>query len=400
MIIIINKIKKFLLNKSNSYNYYKNQNELLKKELNITKKSSKMLEKLYSQYIELSNSQMKFNDIYLSDKEKLYARIDDSEKKFNDIYLSDKEKLYARIDDSEKKFNTNYLNLKKNMNTVESHYELFNLIFLEYELQPKGLLNKIRLLAVEMMLLIEKVCKKYNLSFWLDYGTLLGAVRHEGNIPWDDDIDFGMMRKDFDIFIKVFKDEIDRMNLSHVISISIDQMPRKNLIMSFIKIYYGYIKLVDIFPYDFRDSSEGLDLKRYTNERNNFFLRLNKGESKDKLLDEVFNNLNLEYDDGKYVIPGVEGVIGSSYNYPLNIYEKSIIFPYKKLNFEGYEFNCPNDYDTYLKGIYGNYMSIPKVIYSHQLLKTLRKKDNNIEYYVDQAIIMMKRVNENFQDND
>lgn len=64
--------------------------------------------------------------------------------------------------------------------------------------------------AAEMELLAEviAVCKKYNLSYYADYGTLLGAVRHKGFIPWDDDIDISLKRKDYNKLFKVLPNEL------------------------------------------------------------------------------------------------------------------------------------------------------------------------------------------------
>lgn len=53
---------------------------------------------------------------------------------------------------------------------------------------------------------IKRVCELLNLQYFLAYGTLLGAVRHKGFIPWDDDIDIWLMRKDFDILVEKFND--------------------------------------------------------------------------------------------------------------------------------------------------------------------------------------------------
>ena len=68
--------------------------------------------------------------------------------------------------------------------------------------------KKICAMELELYLIFKDICKKYGLKHWVMYGSLLGTVRHNGFIPWDDDIDVAMPRKDFDTFIKVAPKEL------------------------------------------------------------------------------------------------------------------------------------------------------------------------------------------------
>lgn len=58
--------------------------------------------------------------------------------------------------------------------------------------------KKIWAIGIDLLLKLDEVCKKHNLRYWLAYGTLLGAVRHNGFVPWDDDIDVCMLREDYE----------------------------------------------------------------------------------------------------------------------------------------------------------------------------------------------------------
>lgn len=64
-------------------------------------------------------------------------------------------------------------------------------------------MKKMWALQMEMAKVLLDVCKRHGLKCWMDAGTLLGAVRHQGFIPWDDDIDFVMLRKDYDKLVAV-----------------------------------------------------------------------------------------------------------------------------------------------------------------------------------------------------
>jgi lipopolysaccharide cholinephosphotransferase len=75
---------------------------------------------------------------------------------------------------------------------------------------PEGsMLRRQQLRMLDILLYVDRVCKEHNVRYWLSSGTLLGAVRHGGFIPWDDDLDIEMLREDYDKFVKVFPNNED-----------------------------------------------------------------------------------------------------------------------------------------------------------------------------------------------
>ena len=70
------------------------------------------------------------------------------------------------------------------------------------------ILDKLHSVHLQILRDFIQVCKKYNLNYFVVYGTAIGAVRHSGFIPWDDDVDVAMLREDYEKFIKVFSKEL------------------------------------------------------------------------------------------------------------------------------------------------------------------------------------------------
>ena len=124
------------------------------------------------------------------------------------------------------------------------------------------LLDKIHRTELDIMREIDRICRKHNLTYFLAYGTLLGAVRHKGFIPWDEDMDIMMPREDYEQFLKVASDELPL----HLMIDSYPQNPRyfnpfakvrnRNTLFAIraLQNYDGPQGLwIDIFPMDYAD---------------------------------------------------------------------------------------------------------------------------------------------------
>ena len=161
---------------------------------------------------------------------------------------------------------------KKNYDRIlDSYNQQFSTLFLYYDLKSKGPLRNFQRLNQELLNFVVNVLEKYDLKYWLDYGTLLGAVRHGGYIPWDDDIDLGMMRKDYNKLIEVIDDEIKSNNLENVEVTVNDRL--EAIRISFLQIaYYSdegeLLAGLDVFPSDYVDTPlSGFAEKVFKNKR-------------------------------------------------------------------------------------------------------------------------------------
>lgn len=311
---------------------------------------------------------------------------------------------YFDMVDELKELKEDFNSFKNHTNEITSSTNfLFNNLYLDHEFTPKNLLKNVRSLSVELLSFVDNVCKKYDLDWWLDYGTLIGAIRHDGFIPWDDDVDIGMMRVDYNKFNEILLKEIKEQGLNDLIKVSYRKRNfNGQTVNAFIQIFIldetkqsknTIFAGVDIFPYDFIADYNMDDVEnRYDDVKDSFYTDLSKGNdsnsiymglNSDKLLQNYYSALNLKW-DADYVVPGVEGACGPNNLYNLFIIKKTDLFPLKQHKYSEKLFPIPNNYDLYLKSIYGDYMSIPANIRTHGRVNNFRydfKINEKFEYY-------------------
>ena len=263
-------------------------------------------------------------------------------------------------------------------------------------------LNKLWEAELEILDSINKFCKENNLKYTLAFGTLIGAVRHGGFIPWDDDVDVIMPRKDYDYLLnhwnvdgfivqnKVTNDDFSqnftKIRKDHTTFIHNDWEK---------KVSYHKGVFVDVFPADkvapagfsrkiqFAECALNLLYSReFTSQKRESVvgegnallerillcvprkMRLTIRTWLDKRI-QRWNNTN-----GEYFCPSC--IKEAKIYYPADMFDEMIA-----IRFENREYMCVKDYDTVLKKYYGDYMKLPpeneRVLKHHPQIINLKK---------------------------
>lgn len=134
---------------------------------------------------------------------------------------------------------------------------------------------------LEILEEIDRICKKHKITYFAEWGTLLGTVRHKGFIPWDDDLDIGMKREDYDRFMYYASKELSggmelvnsyTESMYHQIMARVINGRGLNLREEYLNKYHGcpYVVGVDIFPQDYvprnkEDEESQLELLKAAN---------------------------------------------------------------------------------------------------------------------------------------
>ena len=248
-------------------------------------------------------------------------------------------------------------------------------------------------LELDILDFIDSFCKEHGINYCINYGTLIGAIRHKGFIPWDDDIDLSMTRENYEKFIQLFSEKQSRYKL---LSLETDDQYFNN----FIKIVDPTTKIIDtrntktydsgvfidIFPMDtFNDTKvvdicyklESFKLLSFSKHKNIVY-----GDSKLKdLIRTLFwlllhpvsprffaNQIEKQIqkyrvENGKY-IAFIPSKAKEKEIFPRDMFDELIETPFEHLVLP-----APKHFDAVLKQYYGDYMTLPpkeKQFYSHE----------------------------------
>ncbi len=240
---------------------------------------------------------------------------------------------------------------------------------------PEGSdLRAAQMRMLEILEVFDRICKKHHICYWLCSGTLLGARRHKGFIPWDDDLDVEVFRKDYKRLIRILEKELPselklqtrntdknywlywpkiRDTRSTIIEDKVEEFSFK---------YNGLF--IDIFPLEYMPSNA---IKKIIDDVFVKFAQRAVVKSNFKkiyysLMILLFPICYLWISGSRLFYKVFKGkYLGYSYGifyYPKR--ELADILPVKEILFENKLFQCPNNVDKYLEDYYGkDYMNLP-----------------------------------------
>ena len=238
-------------------------------------------------------------------------------------------------------------------------------------------LEEMKQIEVEILLSIDSFCKENNLRYIVGYGTLIGAVRHQGFIPWDDDIDLWMPRPDYDKFIDSFKNanyQLLCMEHGDYYRMYAKVCDTRTIITNTNNNNMGVF--VDVIPIDGLPSKENearhylkkmIVIRRWIYKVINCSIYGQKKPFLQSLLLCFFERIcpvhrmlvfflrlsnKYSFESSDYV--GIISLCSKPY-----LLKRAYFEDITELMFEGHKVNAPLNYDECLRALYGDYMKLP-----------------------------------------
>ena len=252
----------------------------------------------------------------------------------------------------------------------------------------EGIYRNIQLAAFKILQEINRICRQNGLTYWIDFGTVLGAVRHGGFIPWDDDIDLSMPRADYERFADLFNQQTQDPNLRVELSLN----PHRASVILKVKHQLLPHVFVDIFPVDFCATRMNNKQKlAFTHQIKKMAHRPSFRADKAPSAQALHNQCLIQRQDlpKTQELPGPTVFYGIDFfhtTHPYNAFDYETIFPLKTISFEGHTFPCVSNVETYLTQIYGKYKQMPKKLQIHTSCLELPAEEKQfLRHYVNSS---------------
>lgn len=244
---------------------------------------------------------------------------------------------------------------------------------LRQEYNPEGSeLRRLQMRMLDILIAIDVICRRHNISYWIEGGTLLGAVRHGGFIPWDDDLDIALMRRDYIMLLKYLKEELPAPYKLQT------HETDKNYYLGFAKVRDTNSEIKEISEYDEAYAYKGIYIDIFSVEPvYPFFSKISSyltylvrsvashkcnAVSKSILLAFLFT-LSKWVNTLFRLIGWIKSpsFVACSYGtyFPWHCTE-DVLFPLSEIDFENHRFKAPHQIDIYLRSVFGNYMELPE----------------------------------------
>lgn len=243
--------------------------------------------------------------------------------------------------------------------------------------------QEVRKIQLEILDVVAKFCDENNINYWLNGGTLLGAIRHKGYIPWDDDIDLGILRPDYDKFRKLFNEKNTRYKFIWLeenpdfYAMSGRIVDTENIVINHREIKMGIC--IDLIVFDNAPDDDNIAKEMF--RRRDTFIKWHYRRVlplfRLKPAGNIFRRLCAyalriclrilprDYFSKKYIanMKRFSNVntkrVGDFAGLHDAVYDREMFQDFTTAEFEGKFYKVPVRYDEFLRGLYGDYMQLP-----------------------------------------